>query len=83
MMRYATLCTGIGGFDLAFDRVGMECVYQCENDMACQRVLRRHWPDVERGIDVNDERTRSDIVRLLPDVIGFGSPCQDLSALPR
>lgn len=30
MLRYATLCSGIEGFGLGFDRAGMECVYQME-----------------------------------------------------
>ena len=30
-MRYASLCSGVGGIDLACDQAGMECVYQCEN----------------------------------------------------
>lgn len=78
-MRYATLCTGIGGFDKAFDAVGMTPVYQCEIDLKCQSVLTRHWPDVVKGTDVNDEQTKRDIIRLKPELIGFGSPCQDLS----
>lgn len=79
MTRYATLCSGIEGFGVGFDRAGMECVFQCEADKQCLEILRRHYPDVPRTEDVNDERTESELVRLRPDVIAFGSPCQDLS----
>jgi DNA (cytosine-5)-methyltransferase 1 len=78
-MKYATLCTGVGGFDRAFDRVGMTPVYQCEINQKCQTVLARHWPNVTKGIDVDDSQTELDIVRLKPDLVAFGSPCQDLS----
>lgn len=79
MLKYATLCSGIEGFGAALDRLGMQCVYQCEQDKQCQRVINHHWPEVEKGFDVNDSRTAADIVRLAPDLIAFGSPCQDLS----
>lgn len=78
-MRYATLCSGIEGFGLGFDRAGMECVFQCEANKQALSVLRRHYPKVPKTEDVNDDRTESELVRLRPDVIAFGSPCQDLS----
>lgn len=82
-MTYATLCTGLGGFDAGFDSVGMTCVYQCEQDRDCLSVLRRQWPNVPKSEDVNDDRTIAELVRLRPDVIAFGSPCQDLSVAGR
>lgn len=78
-MKYATLCSGIEGFGLGFDAVGMECVYQCEIDSSCQSVLHRHYPNVAKGADVNDEKTARDLIRLRPGLVAFGSPCQDLS----
>ncbi|MDE2104097.1 MAG: DNA cytosine methyltransferase [Patescibacteria group bacterium] len=82
-MRLATLCSGVDGFALGMERAGMTCVYQCEIDRQCRDVLRRHWPTVPKGIDVNHERTADEIVRAKPDVIAFGSPCQDLSVAGR
>ena len=82
-MTYATLCTGIGGFDLGFDRAGMECVYQCELDKQCNRILNRWWPNVARGKDVTDDATASELIRLRPRLVAFGSPCQDLSVAGR
>lgn len=78
-MKYATLCTGIAGFDLALDRNGMECVYQCEIDAHCHLVLDKHYPQVPKGVDVNEDGTAAQLVRLKPDLVAFGSPCQDLS----
>ena len=31
-MRVADICAGVGGFRLAFERQGFECVYTCEID---------------------------------------------------
>jgi DNA (cytosine-5)-methyltransferase 1 len=75
-MRFASFFAGIGGFDLGFERAGMKGVFQCEIDPYCQRVLKRHWPDVKLHGDINS---------LLPDDIPeadvwtAGWPCQDVS----
>ncbi|MFB2977113.1 DNA cytosine methyltransferase [Microseira sp. BLCC-F43] len=45
-MRVASFFTGIGGFDLGFERSGMKVVFQCEIDPFCQKILKRHWPCV-------------------------------------
>lgn len=78
-MTYATLCSGIEGFGLGFDRAGMQCVYQCEIDAHCRKVLERHYPGIERGTDINDDEVAEALVRHRPNVLAFGSPCQDLS----
>lgn len=49
-----SLFSGVGGFDLAFERAGMTCIGQAENDPACLRVLGHHWPAVRRWDDVRD-----------------------------
>lgn len=50
--RVLSLFAGIGGFDLGLERAGMEVVAQCEIDPFCQKVLRKHWPDVWLHDDV-------------------------------
>ncbi len=45
-MRYGSLFSGVGGFDLGLERAGMECAWMCEKDPQARSVLRRHWPDV-------------------------------------
>lgn len=73
-LTYGSLFTGIGAFDLAFDRAGMHGLWQVEIDNNCNRVLERHYPDRERIRDVTTAR------ELIPvDVICGGWPCQDLS----
>lgn len=51
-MKYISLFSGIGGFDLGFDRAGMTCVAQVEIDKACRSVLGRTWNPLPRFGDV-------------------------------
>ena len=75
-LRYISLFSGIGGFDLGFDRAGMTCVAQVEFNPQASEVLSRHWPDVVRFKDVCDVGASN-----LPnaDVLVGGFPCQDVS----
>ncbi len=80
-MRVLDLFSGIGGFSLGLERAGMETVAFCEIDSFCQKVLRKHWPDVSIYDDVreltNDQLKADGITNI--DVICGGFPCQDLS----
>lgn len=51
-MKLGSLFSGIGGFDLGFERAGVEVVYQAELDPHARAVLEKHWPDVRRVDDV-------------------------------
>ena len=76
-LTYGSLFSGIGGFDLGFDRAGMRCLWQCEVDPYAIRVLEKHWPKVKRYGDitkVNWEKVER------PDVLCGGDPCQANSA---
>ena len=73
---FGSLFAGVGGFDIGLERAGWECQWQVEWDKHCQEVLKRHWPDTQKYLDVQDV----DGAKIKPvDLITFGSPCQDLS----
>ena len=74
-MRYGSLFSGIGGFDLAFDRAGFECVWMCEIDKNCQELLGKRFEGVRIYDDVRKVGRDAEPV----DVIVGGFPCQDLS----
>ncbi len=75
-MKVASFFSGIGGFDLGFERAGMEVVFQCEKDEFCQRVLKKHWPDVTLYDDITT-LTEEDFPSA--DLYCGGFPCQDVS----
>jgi DNA (cytosine-5)-methyltransferase 1 len=76
LVRFGSLFAGIGGFDLGFERAGMQCVWQVEIDDYATRVLEKHWPHVHRERDIRHCGSHN----LEPvDVICGGFPCQDIS----
>jgi DNA (cytosine-5)-methyltransferase 1 len=80
-MRFLSLFAGVGGFDLGLERAGHVCVGQVENDPACQRVLKRRFPDAPRWSDV--QYFRADDPDAPPDLLVGGFPCQDVSIAGR
>ena len=80
MLTYGSLFSGVGGFDLGFDRAGMVCKWQVEKDSHCRHVLTNHWPNVPKYEDVNNVGQK----QLQPvDLICGGFPCQDVSVAGR
>jgi site-specific DNA-cytosine methylase len=75
-ITFGSLFTGIGGFDEGFEKAGMRCLWQIENDKDCNRVLRKQYPNRSRFQNVQD-CGKHNLER--PDVICGGFPCQDLS----
>jgi DNA (cytosine-5)-methyltransferase 1 len=75
-----SLFSGVGGFDLGLEQAGMTTIYQCEWDKNASSVLQRHWPDIPKWGDVST-LTATEILQHgnKPDIIAWGSPCQDLS----
>ncbi|MCZ2413554.1 MAG: DNA (cytosine-5-)-methyltransferase [Burkholderiales bacterium] len=75
-MRVGSLFSGVGGFDLGFERAGMGLAWHSEIEPHACAVLRDRWPDVPNLGDV----TKIDGATIPPvDVICGGFPCQDLS----
>lgn len=69
-----------GGFDLGFERAGMECVGQVEINPFCRKVLAKHWPNIWRHDDVKTvTKELCDEYCGRIDLICGGFPCQDVS----
>jgi DNA (cytosine-5)-methyltransferase 1 len=75
-MKVSSLFSGVGGFDLGFERSGMEVIAQVEQDKFAQSVLKKHWPEVELYEDVRNVG-RKELGSA--GLICGGFPCQDLS----
>lgn len=78
MLRHLDLFSGIGGFALGLQRTGgFQTIGFCEIDPFCQKVLRKHWPDVPIYEDVRS--LDADGFRGTVDIITGGFPCQPWS----
>jgi DNA (cytosine-5)-methyltransferase 1 len=85
-LKVLDLFSGIGGFSLGLERTGgFETVAFCEIEPFCQKVLKKHWPEVPCYNDVKEltaARLTADGIAGVEIVTG-GFPCQDLSAAGR
>jgi DNA (cytosine-5)-methyltransferase 1 len=81
-----SLFAGIGGFDLALERNGINVVAAVEIDKKARQVLANHFPNTTLFNDVC-EVTGDDLRRagFIPErgIITGGFPCQDLSIAGR
>lgn len=79
MLNVLDIFSGIGGFSLGLEAIGMQTVAFCEINPFCQKILTRHWPSVPIFSDVTT--IHKEDLKALPliDVIAGGFPCQDIS----
>ena len=75
-MRFIDLFAGLGGFRLALERLGHECVFASEKDSELQEVYNRNFPEGP-AIDGDIRRSKG---RVPPhDMLCAGFPCQPFS----
>ncbi|HVQ14731.1 MAG TPA: DNA cytosine methyltransferase [Vicinamibacterales bacterium] len=66
--------SGIGGFDLGFQRAGFDLTWMCEREPFCRRVLAERFAGVPCFDDVTTLAHPPHV-----DVLVGGFPCQDVS----
>jgi DNA (cytosine-5)-methyltransferase 1 len=76
-LRLLDLFSGVGGFSYAAERLvgGFKTVQFVEREPFCQKILRKHWPDVPIHDDICTFQPESGSA----DVVCGGFPCQDIS----
>ena len=82
MLTGVSLFAGVGGFDLAMERNGVNVVANVEIDKHCQSLLERKFPNAKQFNDVTTV-TGKDLIDVgfnpSRGIITGGFPCQDLS----
>ena len=74
-MKFIDLFAGVGGFRLALDSLGHQCVFSSEINSSCQRVYETNF----------GEKPFGDITQIAPsdipdfDILAGGFPCQPFS----
>ena len=82
MITGVSLFAGVGGFDLAMERNGVNVVASVEIDKHCQKVLANRFPNSKLFDDVTTVTGKELLnVGFNPSkgIIAGGFPCQDLS----
>ena len=84
LWEHIDLCSGIGGFSLGFQWAELsEPILFCELDEFCQKILKKHWPDVPICNDVkelaNDTNAFIPKPRGRKRILTGGYPCQSFS----
>lgn len=74
--RLASFFSGIGGFDLGFEKAGFRVVFLSEKEPFCLSILKKNWPTALINTDITNLKDEE-----IPtaEVWTAGFPCQDVS----
>lgn len=75
MYKFIDLFCGIGGFRLALEKRGLECVFSSDIDINAQKAYKKNFGDVPKG-DITEIPSN-----MIPkhDILCAGFPCQSFS----
>lgn len=77
-MTLGSICDGIGGWQLAAVRAGIEPIWSSEIDKYCMAITKRHFPNT---LQLGDLNKITDAPKV--NIITAGTPCQSLSIAGR
>lgn len=77
-LTVGSLFSGVGGFDLAAQNVGMKVLWTSELDDSARSVLEHRFPDTNHFGDIHDIRIGYNRA-YAPDIMVGGFPCQSYS----
>jgi len=77
-MNHGSLFSGIGGFDLAAQRMGWTNVFHCEWMDFPRKVLHHYWPEATSYVDITTTDFTFHAGQI--DVLTGGFPCQPYSS---
>lgn len=75
-MRFISLFAGVGGFDLALERLGHECVYANDIDKYCKTIYEKRF---KRELDNRSIKDVPENEIPTHEVLCGGFPCQSFS----
>src|SRR3989338_11417213 len=81
---FVDLFAGIGGFHLAFHKLGGKCIFVSEWDEAARKTYEANFKKIEPGL-FNENTFAGDITKINPkkipdfDILTAGFPCQPFS----
>jgi DNA (cytosine-5)-methyltransferase 1 len=76
-MTHGSVFSGIGGFDHAAEKQGIENIFHCEWIESKRKILKHHFPNGKSHGDIST--TDFTIYRDKIDILSGGFPCQDAS----
>ena len=85
-MKFVSLFAGIGGFDLALERLGFECVYANDFDKYCKIIYDKHFGQIHRRNGEDQERdersgtSQPGIQTAKQDILNGGNSSDSLSS---
>jgi DNA (cytosine-5)-methyltransferase 1 len=76
-MKFIDLFAGLGGFHVALEKLGHECVFASEIDEELQQVYLRNFPSMKGHVFGDIRKSKGNIPK--HDILCAGFPCQPFS----